>query len=258
MICELEIAIVFYTKEFFYEKAYSCGICNNLHDISGGLRRQGKGIDIYMQKKDGSLELLLEKVPELYGQYKLLLGEDIYLYDATSIIKLDRQGREMYSTIASAAIGGLVRTVCLLPDNGLMAGAYNKDTRKMELWRMDGDTGKFEEKPFVVNQDGQSYLSCGKEGAHLLSQLGVWAVDEGDGRLKGEFLFEGTSYSLTFSGKDNPRIFRDFQVTDENTLKLLWEDYPDGDNAGNRKGSGFILLHRNAGRHVGIDGKGCL
>lgn len=185
---------------------------------------QGKGIDIYMQKKDGSLELLLEKVPEFYGQYKLLLGEDIYLYDASSIIKLDRQGREMYSTIASAAIDGLVRTVCLLPDNGLMAGAYNKDTHKMELWRMDGDTGKFEEKPFVVNEDGQSYISCGKEGAYLLSQLGVWAVDEENGRLKGEFLLEGTSYGLTFGGQNNSRKLQDFQVTDENTLKLLWKE----------------------------------
>lgn len=173
-------------------------------------------LKILLRRGDGSMEVLLEKADEKY-RCSCYLGEDgsFYLFwDGHGVTKLDREGREVYSSgdgesvvnIAGTAGDGLL---LLLKDNGIY-----------KLAKMNTEQGTITKLNEILIGKDKVTLGCSDGDALILGQEGIARIDLQSGEKTTELSFLGTSYKM-----DNTlRSVKAFRVGEDKSAEILWSD----------------------------------
>lgn len=199
----------------------------------------GRTADIYLDRADGSSELLYEGLPDVKydriiheNRNEWYMAQDGSMYcisreaDASgcSLTKRDAEGNVLYTAQQDLAIydicqlaGGEV--IVILRDN------LDYVNTKPRLGELDQATGTISELSQVKAEWGD-YVGAGADGLLILnSGDGVAEVNMQDGVRTWLMDFAGTAYDM--GGGRMKGWFRDFRVTEDGGVELLWHSIED-------------------------------
>lgn len=197
----------------------------------------GASADIYLDRADGSSELLYEALPDVtydenihQNQNEWYMVQDGSIYciarnsntGGCSLAKRDAQGNVVYKVQLDLTVDDICqlaggRVILVLKDSSL-------DVRnvKPRLGELDQDTGKVSELSQIKTESGD-YIGAGEENLLILNSIGgVREVNVQDGSSTDIMKFAGTTYGID-TGKWKGWL-RDVRVTEDGGVELLWRD----------------------------------
>ncbi|MCM1098884.1 MAG: hypothetical protein NC427_12565 [Ruminococcus flavefaciens] len=195
--------------------------------------------DIYLDRPDGSSELLFENLSAPYGGedwymvqdgsiYSILADYEKYTY---TLIKYDEERAVAYEKRLDME----VRDMCQLKDGRVIlllddGGGLNS---RLRLGELNQDTGDVTELSQIQLGNGNYYIGAGAEGLLVLDQkAGIWEANLEDGSRKSIVEFNSTSYQLA-DDRQYEEI-KDIRVSENGEVELL------------RKGTGRGILEKLA------------
>lgn len=199
----------------------------------------GRTADIYLDRADGSSELLYEGLPDVKydrsvheNQNEWYMVQDGSVYciardskaSGCSVTKRDADGNVLYTAQQDLAVydicqlaGGEV--IVMLRDN------LDYSNTRPRLGELDQDTGAVRELSQVKAEWGD-YVGAGAESLLILnSGEGVAEVNMQDGARTYLMDFAGTAYNM--EGGRMKGWVRDFRVTEDGGVELLWHTVED-------------------------------
>ena len=196
----------------------------------------GASADLYLDRADGSSELLYEALPDVaydktihQNQNEWYMVQDGSVYciardskaSGCSLAKRDTQGNVVYKVQLDLTVDDICQlaggnVILLLKDN---LGDQNSKPRLGEL---DQGTGAVRELSQIKAERGD-YIGAGEESLLILNSMGgVREVSVQDGSGTDIMDFAGTTYGID-TGKWKGWL-RDVRVTEDGGVELLWHD----------------------------------
>lgn len=149
--------------------------------------------DVYLYRKDGSRELLLQGMPLerlAFGRYWLDEQGRLYVFQSDGIRGLDSNGEERFYT-KTEDCGA---SICQLADGRILTEMVIDGVKK--LVTVDPLTGRLEE--LFEMEASFLLLSDAAEGALVLGHEGLYEMSLTDGSRQYHLRWEGTSYTWGF------------------------------------------------------------
>lgn len=209
--------------------------------------------NIYLYRKDGQSELLLQNIPFQYIGYPLKYywyldrNGDFYCYCTkyvevnvnehkakSSLIKFLSSGELLYETMLEPGL--LINDLCQLEDGRIYLQLQDQSKNTRLLAEVDPSTGELiPESRKEVSLEFEVYLGSAGGGPAMTGYSGsdgnrrISKVDTSDGSLSPVMFFTGTSYAWNWNRET---VLQDFRVLENGQLELLWT---------NRNGTGGLL-----------------
>ena len=192
--------------------------------------------DIYLDRPDGSSELLYEALPDVeydtnihQNQNEWYMVQDGSIYciardfrkSGCSLTKRDTQGNVLYTVQLDLAVDDICQlaggeVILVLKDN------LDHLNSRPRLGELDQDTGAVRELS-QIKAEGGGYIGAGSENLLILNSIdGVREVNVQDGSGTDIMDFTGTAYGID-TGKWKGWL-RDTRVTEDGEVELLWHD----------------------------------
>lgn len=173
-------------------------------------------LKVLLRRADNSTEVLLEKVDTKY-RYNWYLDEDgcYYLFtDGCGVTKLDREGREVYTSGAGETVVNISR----LSNGRLLLLA--KDSGIYKLAQLDTEKGTITKLDHILIGTGQVTLGGIENDALLLDEEGITRINLQNGEKTSVMSFLGTSYNIDTA----LHSVKAFYASEDGNAEILWSD----------------------------------
>ena len=194
--------------------------------IWGGWKRNSDGLlttNIYLYRQGRTAELWMEGFPMNVCYYDAMLDEEGCLYskEKDAVLKYDKNGKLIYKAEFADIY---FHDMCWISDEtAALFGNYDETQEAGILW-MDMRTGDFSEVELTETLNMSSYLGMGESGLLVMDCDGVWEIDIKEGKKNNILPFLQTSFSLSARTTEFGVKMRDFRMTGEGDVEMLWSD----------------------------------